>query len=365
VKKVRVHFGDRSYSISIGKGILKNIGEEAHRFFPGGRALVVTDRNVSPLQGPGVLKALARAGCEASLFAVPAGERSKSISQLSKIFDKLAALRMERGCGIVALGGGVVGDLAGFAAATYLRGMPYIQVPTTLLAQVDSGVGGKTAVDHPSGKNLIGAFYQPSAVIAELGALATLPERQYRAGLAEVVKHAAIADRRFFAYLEKNAAKVLRREVPTMEHVVAVNCRIKARVVEADEREAGLRQILNFGHTLGHAVEWMAGYSNRMLHGEAVAIGMAAAARLSASAGKCSDGDASRLAALLGRFGLPTSMRNPPSGRALKAALARDKKTRGGLPKFVLMEKIGQVQTGQDVPPAGWRAALAGGPPAR
>jgi len=365
MKKVRVHFGDRSYSILIGKGILKKLGEAAVRYFPGGRALVVTDRNVSRLQGPSVLKTLTLAGSEASIFAVPAGERSKSISHLSKIFDKLAALRMERGCGIVALGGGVVGDLAGFAAATYLRGMPYIQVPTTLLAQVDSGVGGKTAVDHPSGKNLIGAFYQPSAVFAELGALTTLPERHFRAGLAEVVKHAAIADQRLFLYLEKNAARVARREVRTMEHVVAVNCRIKARVVEADEREAGLRKTLNFGHTLGHAVEWIAGYSNQMLHGEAIAIGMAAAVRLSASAGKCSNGDASRLVALLERFGLPTVMRNPPSRRALEAALARDKKTRRGIPKFVLMEKIGKVRANQCVPAAEWGPALTGGSPVR
>ena len=249
------------------------MGGAARKFFPGGRALVVTDRNVAPLLGPGAMKALGRAGIEAALYAVPAGERSKSIAQLSKLFDRLAALRMDRGCGIVALGGGVVGDLAGFAAATYLRGLPYIQVPTSLLAQVDSAVGGKTAVDHPSGKNLIGAFYQPVAVASDLGALATLPERHYRAGLAEVVKHAAIAGPRLFSFLEKNAAKVIRRDLKTMEHVVAVNCRIKARVVEADEREAGLRMTLNFGHTLGHAVELLAGYSSRMYHGEAVAVG--------------------------------------------------------------------------------------------
>ena len=360
MKSVQVHLGDRSYSISIGKGVLGKLGGAARKFFPGGRALVVTDRNVAPLLGPDAMKALGRAGIEAALYAVPAGERSKSIAQLSKIFDKLAALRMDRGCGIVALGGGVVGDLAGFAAATYLRGLPYIQVPTSLLAQVDSAVGGKTAVDHPSGKNLIGAFYQPVAVAAELGALATLPERHYRAGLAEVVKHAVIADPRLFSFLEKNTAKVIRRDVKTMEHVVAVNCRIKAKVVEVDEREAGIRMTLNFGHTLGHAVEFLAGYSSRMYHGEAVALGMAAVARLSASAGECGPEEAERLIGLMESFGLPTRLKNPPPTRSLRAALARDKKTQKGLPKFVLMGKIGKVWPGREVPPNSWREALAG-----
>jgi 3-dehydroquinate synthase len=361
MKSVRVHLGDRSYSISIGKGALGKLGPAARRFFPGGRALIVTDRNVAPLLGPGAMRALGRAGVEAALYAVPAGERSKSIAQLSKIFDKLAALRMDRGCGIVALGGGVVGDLAGFAAAAYLRGLPYIQVPTSLLALVDSAVGGKTAVDHPSGKNLIGAFYQPVAVAADMGALATLPERHFRAGLAEVVKHAAIADSRLFSFLEKNAAKIIRRSAKTMEHIVALNCRIKARVVEADEREAGVRMTLNFGHTLGHAVEFLAGYSSRMYHGEAVAVGMAAAARLSASAGECDPEAAERLIGLMERFGLPVRLKNPPPIRALRAALARDKKTQKGLPKFVLLKKIGKVVLGREVPPKSWRGALAGG----
>ncbi|MBT3352071.1 MAG: 3-dehydroquinate synthase [Nitrospinaceae bacterium] len=359
MKNVRVNFGDRSYTITIGRGALNNLGSAAKKYFPGGRALVVTDKNVGPLLGERVLESLKQAGCDAALYAVPPGERSKSLVQLSKIFDRLAALKIERGCGVVALGGGVVGDLAGFAAATYLRGLPYIQVPTTLLAQVDSAVGGKTAVDHKAGKNLIGAFYQPAAVFAELGAFRSLPERHYRAGLAEVVKHAAIGDPRLFSFLEKNAARVLRREVAVMAHVVAVNCRLKARVVEADERESGLRETLNFGHTLGHAVELMAGYSDSLFHGEAVAIGMSAAVRLSLAAGRCREDDVERLIALIERFGLPTGMKKPPETRVLRAALARDKKTRKGLPKFVLMDKIGGVSTGQEVPASRWRAALA------
>ncbi len=360
MKVVRVNLGDRSYSISIGKGVLRKLGALARKCFPGDRALVVTDRNVSPLFGPGAMKSLERAGFEAGLFAVPAGERSKSVSQLARIYDKLATLRIERGCGIVALGGGVVGDLAGFAAATYLRGLPYIQVPTSLLAQVDSSVGGKTGVDHKAGKNLIGAFYQPAAVLSELAALGSLPDRHFRAGLAEVVKHAAIADPRLFGFLEKNAAKVLRRESRTMAHVVAVNCRVKARIVEADERELGVRQILNFGHTLGHAIEVLAGYSNRLYHGEAVAIGMAAAARLSLAAGYCKEKEVDRLTALMGRFGLPTSMRKVPERRALRRALEHDKKTRKGRPKFVLMRGIGKVSPGCEVSPEMWAPALAG-----
>ncbi len=360
MKIVRVNFGDRSYSISIGKGVLGRLGALARKCFPGGRALIVTDRNVLPLLGPGAMKSLERAGVEAGLLAVPAGERSKSLDQMARVFDKLAVMRIERGCGVVALGGGVVGDLAGFAAATNMRGLPYIQVPTSQLAQVDSSVGGKTGVDHKAGKNLIGAFYQPVAVLTELGALKTLPGRHLRAGMAEVVKHAAIADPRLFAFLEKNAAKILRLESRTMAHIVAVNCRIKARVVEADEREAGLRETLNFGHTLGHAVEALTGYSNRLYHGEAVAIGMAAAARLSMAAGYCGEKDAERLIALIERFGLPTSMRKVPERRALRRALEHDKKTRKGRPKFVLMHGIGKVSTGCEVPPGQWVPALAG-----
>ncbi|MEE9275625.1 MAG: 3-dehydroquinate synthase, partial [bacterium] len=271
-----------------------------------------------------------------------------------------AALGMDRGCGVVALGGGVIGDLAGYAAATYLRGIPYVQAPTTLLAQVDSAVGGKTAIDHRAGKNLIGAFYQPAAVVSDLGVLRTLPARELRAGLAEVVKHAAIADPRLFAYLERNAGRILRLQPAALERVVAANCRIKARVVEADEREAGLRQTLNFGHTLGHAVEALAGYSRRLLHGEAVAIGMAAAARLSAAAGVCPPGDAERLIALLERFGLPARMRRAPEAGRLRRLVGRDKKTRGGRARFVLLERIGRVRTGCETPPRGWRAALEG-----
>ncbi|MEK6709268.1 MAG: 3-dehydroquinate synthase, partial [Nitrospinota bacterium] len=318
MRKVRVAFGKRSYAIWIGASVLGRLGEAACAAFPGGRALVLSDRNVARRYGAGALASLRRAGVAAELFAVPAGERSKSLVQLSRILDRLAALRLDRGCGLVALGGGVVGDLGGFAAAVFLRGIPYIQAPTSLLAQVDSAVGGKTAIDHRLGKNLIGAFYQPAAVLSDVAALRTLPEREFRSGMAEVVKHAAIADAALFAYLERNAARIQARDLAAMERIVAENCRIKARVVEKDERETSLRQTLNFGHTLGHALESLGGYSSGLLHGEAVAIGMAAAARLSRGEGLCAKGDVDRLLTLLGRFGLPTSIPRPPPQRPLE-----------------------------------------------
>lgn len=360
MRKVRVAFGERSYAISIGPSMLGCLGEAARAFFSGGRALVLSDRNVARHYGKVAVASLRRGGISAELMAVPAGERSKSLAQLSRVFDRLAALRLDRGCGLVALGGGVIGDLGGLAAAVYLRGIPYLQVPTSLLAQVDSSVGGKTAVDHPLGKNLIGAFYQPAAVLSDISCLDTLPAREFRSGLAEVVKHAAIADAELFGYLERNAGRIEARERGAIEWIVAENCRIKARVVEKDERETGLRQTLNFGHTLGHAIEALAGYSRRLLHGEAVAIGMAAAARLSRAAGMCTEKDVERLTALLERFGLPAAVPRPPALPQLERAVASDKKRRRGKPRFVLLERIGKVRCGCELPSRGWRAALAG-----
>lgn len=360
MKSVRVHLGDRSYAIRIGANALEEVGEVSLRHFPGGRALVVTDDNVAPLYAEKTLGVLERAGVAASSMRIPAGEASKSLRQLSRILDKMASLRLDRGCGVIALGGGVVGDVAGFAAAVFLRGIPYIQAPTTLLAQVDSAVGGKTAIDHKRGKNLIGAFHQPAAVVSDTSALKTLPEREFLAGLAEVVKHAAIADRGLFSCLEENGERILERSESVMARVVASNCRIKARVVAQDEREAGLREILNYGHTLGHAVEALAGYSSSLLHGEAVAVGMAAAGRISCAMGRCAPEDAERLIALLERFGLPTRMEAPPNLPVLKRQVASDKKTRRGNPRFVLMRQIGEVEPGVEVPPRLWRGALAG-----
>lgn len=360
MKNVRVHLGERSYTIRIGVDALGEIGKVCLRHFRGAKALVVTDANVALLYAEKTLDFLEEAGVQASVLRIPAGEASKSMRQLSRILDKMASLRLDRGCGAVALGGGVVGDIAGFAAAVFLRGIPYVQAPTTLLAQVDSAVGGKTAIDHRLGKNLVGAFHQPVAVVSDTSTLKTLPEREFRAGLAEVVKHAAIADARLFAFLEKNEVRILERDEGVMERIVASNCRIKARVVEHDEREAGLRQILNYGHTLGHAVEAVAGYSSELLHGEAIAIGMSAASRISCAMAHCAPGDVERLTALLARFGLPTRMEEPPKLAVLKRLLASDKKTRRGSPRFVVMRKIGEVEPGAEVSPRLWRGALAG-----
>lgn len=360
MKNVRVHLGERSYTIRIGADALGDIGKVCLRHFRGARALVVTDTNVAPLYAQQTLDSLTVAGVQASLFRIPAGEASKSMRQLSRILDKMASLKLDRGCGAVALGGGVVGDITGFAAAIFLRGVPYVQAPTTLLAQVDSAVGGKTAIDHRLGKNLVGAFHQPIAVVSDTSSLKTLPEREFRAGLAEVVKHAAIADARLFSFLEKNEVRILERDEGVMGRIVATNCRIKARVVEQDEREADLRQILNYGHTLGHAVEALAGYSSELLHGEAIAVGMSAASRISCAMGRCAPGDVERLTALLDRFGLPTNMGEPPGLAVLKRLLASDKKTRRGSPRFVLMRRIGEVEPGIEVSPRLWRGALAG-----
>ena len=360
MRNVRVHLGECAYTIRIGSDALGEIGEVCLRHFRGARALVVTDTNVAPLYAGETLDLLAAAGVQASLLRIPAGEASKSMRQLSRILDKMASMRLDRGCGAVALGGGVVGDITGFAAAVFLRGVRYVQAPTTLLAQVDSAVGGKTAINHKLGKNLVGAFHQPIAVLSDTSSLKTLPEREYRAGLAEVVKHAAIADSRLFAFLEANEVRVLKRDEGVMGRIVATNCRIKAKVVEQDEREAGLRRILNYGHTLGHAVEALAGYSSELLHGEAVAIGMSAAGRISGAMGRCAIGDVERVVALLDRFGLPTRMAEPPKLAALKRLLASDKKTRRGSPRFVLMRKIGEVEPDVEVSPRLWRGALAG-----
>ncbi|OGL61061.1 MAG: 3-dehydroquinate synthase [Candidatus Tectomicrobia bacterium RIFCSPLOWO2_12_FULL_69_37] len=360
MRMVRVAFGERSYTIWIGASALRRLGETARACFPGGRALVVSDRNVARRYGPLALASLRKSGIRAEILAVPAGERSKSLAQLSRIFDRLAALQLDRGCGLVALGGGVIGDLGGFAAAAFLRGIPCIQAPTSLLAQVDSSVGGKTGVDHRLGKNLIGAFYQPAAVLSDIASLDTLPAREFRSGMAEVVKHAVIADAGLFAYLERNAARIQARDKGALERVVAENCRLKARIVERDERESGPRMALNFGHTLGHAIETLAGYSRRLLHGEAVAIGMAAAARLSREEGLCAKEDVERLTALLGGFGLPTSLRRPPAQPQLAGAVGSDKKRLRGKPRFVLLERIGKVRYGCELSSRDWRPALAG-----
>ena len=279
---------------------------------------------------------------------IPDGETSKSLQEAEKIFTRAIEARLDRKSCIIALGGGVVGDLAGFVAATFMRGINLIQIPTTLLAQVDSSVGGKTAVNHKLGKNLIGAFHQPRAVFIDLKFLETLPEREIKSGLGEVVKYGVISDGNFFTYLEDNADKILQRDLKTLAHVVKRSCELKAEIVGADEHEAGLRRILNFGHTAAHAIEEETAYK-KYRHGEAVAVGMIAAAQISLELGKTSAENVARLERLIKRFGMMTTCEGLDADK-LYAVTFRDKKTVGGVVNWVLMKNFGDVEICGDVP---------------
>jgi len=349
------------YPIRIGSGLLGDT-KTWRGAIRGTHALIVSDSNVAPLYAERLHDALARAPgapvhCETRVL--PAGEAHKNLDAASAVMDALAQLGATRDACVLALGGGVVGDIAGFAAACWMRGIDFVQFPTTLLAMVDSSVGGKTGVDHPAGKNLIGAFHQPRAVIADLDVLATLSDRELRAGLAEVVKAACIGDADFFAWLEAHADELLARDIDALTHAIARCCRFKAGVVERDERETGERALLNFGHTFGHALETEAGYG-ALLHGEAVAIGMLLAARLAAQLGMADAADTGRLRALLERLDLPTAM---PGGTAADALLARmrlDKKNRAGTLRLVLWRGIGRVEIAERVDDAAVMGVLGG-----
>ena len=347
---VKVSLGRRSYQIQIGSGLLQSLGRNCARLKLGRRCAIISDRNVAPLYGKRALRSLELAGFEPFLLTVPAGETAKRLKTVHICFDQLAKHRLERHSFIVALGGGVVGDLAGFVAATYLRGIPFVQVPTTLLAQVDSSVGGKVGVNLRAGKNLVGAFYQPVLVLCDLNTLKTLPVREYRSGLAEVIKYGVIRDGALFEQLERDMSKLLRRDPKTLSAVVARCCEIKAEVVGADETEGGLRAILNFGHTIGHALEAISHYG-KYLHGEAIAIGQVAAARLSTRLLGLPEHEARRIVELFGHAGLPTDLELRGAQKPqLLHAMALDKKVRNGEIQFVLARKIGRVEIGQRVP---------------
>ncbi len=345
-RDITVDLGDRSYPIHIGSGILDDLGAQCTAQGLAGHCLVASDENVAPLYADRVLQALENAGFTPALEVLPAGETTKSQAQLLNLYSKAAAHGLDRKCFMVALGGGVIGDLTGFAAASWLRGIPFVQVPTSLLAMVDSSVGGKTGINIPEGKNLVGAFHQPELVLADTAVLSTLPMREYCAGLAEVVKHGVIWDAELFAQLE--AADLAEIDPDALSPVIARNCEIKAEVVQADEREGGLRGILNFGHTLAHAIENVAGYG-RYLHGEAVAIGMVYAARLSTKLKGLSVDESARIEKMLASLELPVGAPGL-AWKELRAAMAVDKKTVGGLPKFVLADRIGHVEFGCEVP---------------
>lgn len=336
---ITVQLGPQSYTIVIESGILAEVGQRCREVGLAGRAAVVTNPTVAALYAETVLGSLTATGYQPLLVEVPDGEAYKTSQTLNTVYDKLIDGGLDRRCFVVALGGGVVGDLAGFAAASYLRGIPFVQVPTTLLAQVDSSVGGKTGIDHPRGKNLIGAFHQPRLVVADVATLTTLPEREYRAGLAEVVKYGVVLDRQFFQLLEENVDRLLARDRELIVTVVARCCALKAWVVEQDEHEAGLRAVLNYGHTLGHAFEALAGYEG-LVHGEAVSIGMTLAAKISVAEGLCAPAEYDRIVGLLKALGLPTETPKAGCGELIDA-LTQDKKSRAGVIQYICNQGLG------------------------
>jgi 3-dehydroquinate synthase len=350
---VSVDLGPRSYDVMVGRGLIEVAGAEIAARLPGARAAIVTDETVAGLHLAALEESLGAAGIEHTAIKIPPGEESKSFVRLAEVVDGVLAARLERRDAVVALGGGVVGDLAGFAAAIALRGMPIVQIPTTLLAQVDSSVGGKTGINTPRGKNLVGAFHQPALVLADAGVLDTLPPRIFNAGYAEIAKIALIGDPAFFSWLEANW-RAMAAGWPEREQAIAIAVRAKAATVAADERDAGVRALLNLGHTFGHALEAAAGYSDRLLHGEAVAIGTVLAFDFSARRGLSPPEDTARVVAHLREVGLPTAIGNIPGPRATAEALieliAQDKKVARGKLNFILTRGIGKAFVATDIP---------------
>jgi 3-dehydroquinate synthase len=347
MQTVTVALGERSYALHIGQNVLDHAGTLLAKLPMTKTALIVTQPAIGAAYGARVLDSLRAQGFAAETFEVLDAEEAKSLAWLEQIYDRLIAMRLDRRSPVLALGGGVVGDLAGFAAATYLRGVPFVQIPTTLLAQVDSSIGGKTAVNHARGKNLIGAFYQPRMVLIDVDTLQTLPPRELRSGMAEVVKYGVIAKPDLFEHLEHCTLEMLLQDADLRTQIIRECCQIKADVVAADEHEVGLRAILNFGHTFGHAIEAAGGFST-YTHGEAVAIGMVWATELSLRMGLCDPQFLGRLRRLLSTLGLPTALRGRVDG--IRDALLMDKKVVAGRSRFILVEGIGQVSIRDDVP---------------
>jgi 3-dehydroquinate synthase len=356
---VGVALGDRAYDIVIGRDVLSSLGERLAALRAGVRTAIVTDKTVARHGLDATETSLAAAGIATSRIIVDEGEGSKTYAGLEKVSEALISARIERNDLVIALGGGVVGDLAGFAAAILRRGVDFVQVPTSLLAQVDSSVGGKTGINSPQGKNLLGAFHQPVLVIADTAVLDTLSPRQFRAGYAEVAKYGVLGDAAFFAWLETNHAELFKGGA-AREHAIATSCRAKAAIVARDERETGDRALLNLGHTFGHALEAATGFSDRLFHGEGVAIGMVLAAEFSASLGMISSSDAARVERHLAEVGLPTRLQDIAGfaqegladADALMALMAQDKKVRRGKLTFILLEAVGRAVIARDVEPA-------------
>ncbi len=356
---VSVNLGDRSYDIEIGSS-LDNIGARLQGLGLGRKMALVTNPLVKGLYGKRAADSLKNAGFTVMSIEVPDGEQYKNLDWANAIYTALLINSFDRNSALVALGGGVIGDLTGFAAATFMRGVPFIQVPTSLLAMVDSSVGGKTGVNHSMGKNMIGAFYQPQKVLMDLEVLKTLPREELLSGMAEVIKYGVIRDSAFFVYLEQNRDRILSLDADALNHIISRSCEIKADVVSRDEREGGLRAVLNFGHTVGHAIETAENYTMR--HGHAAAIGMVYASRLAHKAGFCDSSVPGRVEKLVTSFGLPASLSSlsrKPSVTELMETMQIDKKAEGGKVKFVLPTKIGEVVVTREWEEQHLRALLA------
>jgi 3-dehydroquinate synthase len=355
--EIQVELGDRAYPILLGNGILDTLPEVIARLGIPGAVGLVTDEHVGELYGARVEALVETAGKRCVTHAIPAGEPGKRLAEIEAICGAFLAGGLDRSSLIIALGGGVPGDMAGFAAAVFMRGVPFIQIPTTIVAQVDSSVGGKTGVNHPLSKNSIGAFHQPEAVLIDMDLLQTLPPRELRAGLAEVIKHGVIADAELFAYMETHAGVILDGDAGALHYPVKRSCEIKAAVVAADEREQGVRANLNYGHTFGHGIEAVTRYE-RFLHGEAIALGMVAAGAMARNLGMVDDGFVARQRACIAAYELPVSWDALPVEETL-ALMRKDKKARAGTMKFILADAMGHVMQRTDVTEDQTRAALA------
>lgn len=339
MKTVNINLGERSYEIKISSGLLEK-GGELLPWIRGDQVFIVTNQVVAPLYLEKVSRAMD--GKDISKIILADGEQTKSLQTIEKIFDQMLAIPLDRSVTVIALGGGVIGDMAGFVAACYQRGVPFIQIPTTLLAQVDSSVGGKTAVNHARGKNMIGAFYQPQRVLADISTLATLDARQFSSGLAEVIKYGMINDVEFFQWLEKNITLVMQQDTQALEYVIEQSCINKAKIVEQDERESGVRALLNLGHTFGHAIETTTGYS-KWLHGEAIARGLVMASYMSWKQAWIGEHDLQRVIDLLSKAKLPVEPMDDVSADELKSVMRLDKKVQAGKVRLVLLESIGKA----------------------
>src|SRR6266705_3384732 len=345
---IPVNLGSRSYRIIVESGALDTVGARLAELRVGSRTALVSDAAILRLYGKAVARSLESAGFTVTTVEVPAGEAAKTLAVAERCWDALLAAGLDRTSTVLALGGGAVGDVAGFVAATYMRGINFVQLPTTVLAQVDASIGGKTAIDHPLGKNMIGAFHQPRLVVVDPAVARTLPEREFRSGLAEVAKHGIVLEAEYFEELERDVKLLLTRELGVLERIIGGSCRLKASVVERDERESELRHVLNYGHTIGHALEAATGYA-RYAHGEAVSLGIVAEARLARRLGIADDETVLRQERLLAALGLPVRAPAIDADRVL-AAMTRDKKARDGRVPFVLAPRIGAFQLQYDVP---------------